>query len=193
MGYGNKIFQAACQELEQRKRRAEEKAEQGRARFYHQCPRAREIREEMARNATGAARAVLSGGDVRAEITQLKDKGLALKEEYNRLLAESSMGQVPAVDDRGDPITPESYWELLNLDATGMMGYIEIPRLNLSIPIYHGTEEEVLQVGIGHLQNTSLPVGGRIHPCGPFGAPGAALPQPVYGPGPAGGGRHILH
>ena len=47
MGYGNKIFQAACQELEQRKRRAEEKAEQGRARFYHQCPRAREIREEM--------------------------------------------------------------------------------------------------------------------------------------------------
>ena len=88
MGYGNRIFQAACQELEQRKRRAEEKAEQGRARFYHQCPRAREIREEMARNATGAARAVLSGGDVRAEITQLKDKGLALKEEYNRLLAE---------------------------------------------------------------------------------------------------------
>ena len=88
MGYGNKIFQAACQELEQRKRRAEEKAEQGRARFYHQCPRAREIREEMARNATGAARAVLSGGDVRAEITQLKDKGLTLKEEYNRLPAE---------------------------------------------------------------------------------------------------------
>ena len=53
----------------------------------------------MARNATGAARAVLSGGDVRAEITQLKDKGLALKEEYNRLLAEHHLTEadVPSV------------------------------------------------------------------------------------------------
>lgn len=140
------------------------------------------------------SRATASYDDSILQLEQARlDEMLAQAQEYNRLLAESSMGQVPAVDDRGDPITLESYWELLNLDATGMMGYIEIPRLNLSIPIYHGTEEEVLQVGSGHLQNTSLPVGGRIHPCGPFGAPGAALPQPVYGPGPAGGGRHILH
>lgn len=108
------------------------------------------------------SRATASYDDSILQLEQARlDEMLAQAQEYNRLLAESSMGQAPAVDDRGDPITPESYWELLNLDATGMMGYIEIPRLNLSIPIYHGTEEEVLQVGIGHLQNTSLPVGGE--------------------------------
>ncbi len=89
MGYGNKTYLAAYQELEQRKRLAEEKAEQGRERFYELCPRAKEIREEMAQNAAGAAKAVLAGGDVRAEITRMKDRGLALKEEYNRLLAEN--------------------------------------------------------------------------------------------------------
>ena len=88
MGYGNKIFQAACQELERRKRQAEELADRGRERFYEQCPRAREIREEMAQNAAGAAKAVLSGGDVRAEISRMKDRGLALKAEFNQLLAE---------------------------------------------------------------------------------------------------------
>lgn len=89
MGYGNKTYLAAYQELEQRKRLAEEKADQGRERFYELCPRAKEIREEMAQNAAGAAKAVLAGGDVRAEITRMKDRGLALKEEYNRLLAEN--------------------------------------------------------------------------------------------------------
>lgn len=89
MGYGNKTYLAAYQELEQRKRLAEEKAEQERERFYELCPRAKEIREEMAQNAAGAAKAVLAGGDVRAEITRMKDRGLALKEEYNRLLAEN--------------------------------------------------------------------------------------------------------
>ena len=88
MGYGNKIFQAACQELERRKRQAEELADRGRERFYEQCPRARESREEMAQTAAGAAKAVLSGGDVRAEISRMKDRGLALKAEFNQLLAE---------------------------------------------------------------------------------------------------------
>lgn len=62
MGYGNKIFQAACQELERRKRQAEELADRGRERFTSSAPGAREIREEMAQNAAGAAKAVLSGG-----------------------------------------------------------------------------------------------------------------------------------
>lgn len=86
MGYGNKTYQAACQELEQRKRQAEEQAELGRERFYELCPRAKEIREEMAQNAAGAAKAVLAGGDVRAEITQMKERGLALKAEFSQLL-----------------------------------------------------------------------------------------------------------
>lgn len=89
------------------------------------------------------------------------DQLLAQAQEYNRQLAGVSIGKAPLSDDNGNPITPESYWDLLNVDSTGMMGYIEIPKLNTTIPIYHGTEEAVLQVGVGHLQNTSLPVGGE--------------------------------
>lgn len=86
---------------------------------------------------------------------------LAQAQEYNRQLAQVSAGQVPQSDADGNPIAPESYWDLLNVDSAGMMGYIEIPKLSTTIPIYHGTSEAVLQVGIGHLQNTSLPVGGE--------------------------------
>lgn len=55
----------------------------------------------------------------------------------------------------------EEYNRLLNLSGDGMMGYITIPRLKETMPIYHGTAEKVLQVGIGHLEQTSLPVGGE--------------------------------
>ena len=53
------------------------------------------------------------------------------------------------------------YPELLNLGGDGIMGYIEIPMIGVELPIYHGTSENVLQVGIGHLDWTSLPVGGE--------------------------------
>ena len=53
-----------------------------------------------------------------------------------------------------------SYSELLDLTGSGLMGYVEIPKLELQLPIYHGTEEEVLQKGIGHLIGSSLPIGG---------------------------------
>ena len=53
-----------------------------------------------------------------------------------------------------------SYYELLDLTGSGLMGYVEIPKLDLFLPIYHGTEEEVLQKGIGHLIGSSLPIGG---------------------------------
>ena len=85
-----------------------------------------------------------------------REELLAQAQAYNRQLAGSS----PAAGSDATALTPESYWDLLNVDATGMMGYLELPRLNTTIPIYHGTEEDVLQVGIGHLQTTSLPVGG---------------------------------
>ena len=93
MGYGVKIYQAACKELEDRRRRAEEKAAACRERFFEDCPRAAQIREEMARNASGAARAVLSGGDVRQELTRMKERGMALREEYNGLLAQNGLSQ----------------------------------------------------------------------------------------------------
>ena len=54
----------------------------------------------------------------------------------------------------------ESYDELLNLHGSGLMGYVEIPKIDVNLPIYHGTSEEVLQKGIGHLLGSSLPIGG---------------------------------
>ena len=55
----------------------------------------------------------------------------------------------------------ESYNELLNLHGSGLMGYVEIPIIDVNLPIYHGTSEEVLQKGIGHLLGSSLPIGGE--------------------------------
>lgn len=55
----------------------------------------------------------------------------------------------------------EPYASLLNLEGNGIMGYVEIPPIDVNLPIYHGTTPEVLEKGIGHLQNTSLPVGGE--------------------------------
>ena len=52
------------------------------------------------------------------------------------------------------------YKSLLDATGTGVMGYISIPKINCSLPIYHGTDESVLQIAIGHLEGTSLPVGG---------------------------------
>ena len=80
---------------------------------------------------------------------------------YNQRLAENNGFSKPALDEYNNPITPEDYWDILDVDGNGMMGYITIPRIHVTIPMYHGTEEEVLQVAIGHLQNTSLPVGGE--------------------------------
>lgn len=54
----------------------------------------------------------------------------------------------------------EPYADLLNTDGGGLMGYIDIPKIDVNLPIYHGTTSEVLAGGVGHLQPTSLPVGG---------------------------------
>ena len=54
----------------------------------------------------------------------------------------------------------EDYAGLLNLTGTGAMGYVHIPKLAVTLPIYHGTEEETLERGVGHLIGSSLPVGG---------------------------------
>ena len=70
------------------------------------------------------------------------------------------------------------YNELLNLGGNGIMGYIEIPHIGVILPIYHGTDEAVLQVAVGHLDWTSLPVGGESSHCvlsGHRGLPSAKL------------------
>ena len=71
-----------------------------------------------------------------------------------------------------------TYKSLLNADGTGMMGYIEIPEIRCELAIYHTVEESVLQVGIGHLEGSSLPVGGSGTHCvlsGHRGLPSAQL------------------
>lgn len=55
----------------------------------------------------------------------------------------------------------EDYESLLNLTGDGIMGYIEIPLIQVSLPIYHGTDSKTLDIGLGHLLGSSLPVGGR--------------------------------
>lgn len=55
----------------------------------------------------------------------------------------------------------EDYESLLNLTGSGIMGYCEVPKLNINLPIYHGTGESVLRKGVGHLTGSSLPIGGE--------------------------------
>ncbi len=81
--------------------------------------------------------------------------------DYNRTLAEDQQNNgLPLTDVQGRPFCRDEYWDILNLSGNGMMGYIVLPTINETIPIYHSTEESVLQVGIGHVVNTSFPVGG---------------------------------
>lgn len=54
-----------------------------------------------------------------------------------------------------------NYWDLLNASPTGTMARLRIPSIDLDLPVYHGTSESTLQKGVGHLQGTSLPVGGQ--------------------------------
>ena len=70
------------------------------------------------------------------------------------------------------------YEQLLDVSGLGVMGYIEIPSIDCSLPIYHGTEESVLQIAVGHLEWSSLPVGGESTHCvlsGHRGLPSAKL------------------
>ena len=74
---------------------------------------------------------------------------------YNRTLVGNSDRYVLTDEER------ETYESLLNVSGNGVIGYIEIPEINCSLPIYHGTDEAVLQIAVGHIEGTSLPVGGE--------------------------------
>lgn len=72
----------------------------------------------------------------------------------------------------------ETYRSVLDISGTGIMGYIDIPKIDCELPIYHTTEESVLQIAVGHLEGTSLPVGGESSHCvlsGHRGLPSAKL------------------
>ena len=55
----------------------------------------------------------------------------------------------------------EEYNKILDVTGTGIMGYIDIPSIKISLPIYHGTDESILQIAIGHIEGTSFPIGGE--------------------------------
>ncbi len=57
------------------------------------------------------------------------------------------------------------YWKTLDISGTGMIGYLTVPKINQEIPVYHGTSDSVLSIAAGHLQGTSLPVGGENTHC----------------------------
>lgn len=93
-------------------------------------------------------------------------------EIYNRMLSEGTARFFPSVEET------EYYRSLLNMDLTGVMGTIKIPAIKCELPIYHGVEDSVLQIGIGHLEGSSLPTGGESTHCvlsGHRGLPSARL------------------
>ncbi len=104
------------------------------------------------------------------------------EEEYERILSEANEYNTTLANSYQSytlsEVNEEKYEKLLNVDGNGIMGYIQIPSINLSLPIYHGTDDYVLQSGIGHLDWTSLPIGGEGTHCvlsGHRGLPSAKL------------------
>ena len=100
------------------------------------------------------------------------EKILASAREYNQRLAEQGIQWVISDEQR------EEYIRQLDISGTGVMGYIKIPKIDVMLPVYHGTDEAVLQISIGHLEQSSLPVGGETSHCmmsGHRGLPSARL------------------
>ena len=88
--------------------------------------------------------------------------------ENNQMLTEareynSSISTTDIIDVFQNPVQTNSteYLSILNVDDNGMMGYISIPKIDVRIPIYHGTSSDILQKGVGHLEGSSFPVGGE--------------------------------
>lgn len=96
---------------------------------------------------------------------------------YNENLVPSILPDSFAVAEAAEE-EDETYMSCLNLNGDGIMGYVEVPKIGIQIPIFHGTGEEVLQIGAGHLEGSSLPVGGESTHCvlsAHRGLPSAAL------------------
>ena len=82
--------------------------------------------------------------------------------EYNKSLAAANVTVTDPFDPEGlSGFGRREYETLLNVNEEGMMGYLEIPVIDVRLGIYHGTGEKVLKNGVGHLKNTSLPIGGE--------------------------------
>lgn len=124
-------------------------------------------------NSFHQSRAIASYAEAVAEIDNddykiIWDKAV----EYNKQIG--SEGQSWVLTDE----QKEEYNSVLNISGNGIMGYIEIPSIKVSLPIYHGVDEAVLQIAVGHIEGSSLPVGGENSHCvisGHRGLPSAKL------------------
>lgn len=81
-------------------------------------------------------------------------------QEYNKSLLGGAVLTDP-FDPGVEPVKDYEYEQMLNLNGNSIMASLEIPVISVNLPIYHGTTDDVLQKGVGHLQKTSLPVGGK--------------------------------
>ena len=78
---------------------------------------------------------------------------------FNQSFTENNLyGDVFGADDQN--LQDMEYWKVLNVAGDGVMGYLSIPKIHVRLAIYHGTGEEVLQTGVGHMNGTKLPIGG---------------------------------
>ena len=97
--------------------------------------------------------------DYEAEVREIDDTALremrTAAEAYNAALAPIQFNR------EGIAAATIDYHDLLNPSGSGIMGYVEIPKIQVNLPIYHGTSETVLEEGVGHLIGSSLPVGGE--------------------------------
>lgn len=109
--------------------------------------------------------------DITVDNYKKKEKSLSeeQKEEmwkkaqmYNADLAENQVELTdPFVESKSAIKSGLIYNNLLNIDKSGMMCYLEIPCINVNLPVFHGTAASTLERGIGHLEGSSLPVGGK--------------------------------
>ena len=124
-------------------------------------------------NSFHQSRAIASYAEQVAQLDENQyDEIWSAAADYNASLAERSNAYILSDEQKA------AYEQLLNVSGTGIMGYIEIPSIDCSLPIYHGTDEGVLQIAVGHLEWTSLPVGGAGSHCvlsGHRGLPSARL------------------
>ena len=123
-------------------------------------------------NALRQSQAIAGYVEQVASLNRDVDKLWSDTEAYNRFLWEPGNSFV------GSEEQTTEYQQLLNVTEDGMMGYIEIPDIRCTLPIYHGTEESVLQTAVGHVEWSSLPVGGESTHCvllGHRGLPSARL------------------
>lgn len=124
-------------------------------------------------NSFHQTRAIASYSDAVATMdNELYDQLWQEAEAYNAALAQKANPYFFTEEDQA------LYDSTLNVSGTGIMGYIDIPEIKCTLPIYHGTSDAVLQVGVGHIEGSSLPVGGEGTHCvlsGHSGLPSAVL------------------